>query len=102
MKNGEYESFSHEELMSKWTPRQTERLILYYENEKDPDRLARVFNRSRSGIIRKLKNLGIYKPISFKKTMKDYRRELEEILGVQFVGNNLYRKDNLKLILDKI
>ena len=80
-----------------WNDEQEAELTrLYLEEEiKDVHELAAIFEKGYRSVISKLVQLKIYeKP--------ELDEELEEILGVEVVGTNLNKKENLSKLLEAI
>ena len=79
---------------------------LYLEEEiKDVHELAAIFEKGYRSVISKLVQLKIYEKPELEEeslTVKVMLRELEEILGVEVIGTNLNKKENLSKLLEAI
>ena len=92
-----------------WNDEQEQELIrIYTENgQKDVHKLAEHFSKGYRSVISKLVQLKIYEKPELDEedkslTVKVMLRELEEILGVEVVGTNLNKKENLSKLLEAI
>ena len=92
-----------------WNDEQEAELTrLYLEEEiKDVHELAAIFEKGYRSVISKLVQLKIYEKPELDEedkslTVKVMLRELEEILGVEVVGTNLNKKENLSKLLEAI
>ena len=92
-----------------WSDEQEVELIRMYteEGHKDVHELAKHFSKGYRSVISKLVQLKIYeKPEihdeSKSSTVKVMLRELEDILGIEVMGTNLNKKENLNSLLNAI
>lgn len=77
------------------------------ENIKDVHRLATHFGKGYRSVISKLVQLKIYEKPEIheedrSQTVKVMLRELEELLGLEVLGTNLNKKENLSKLLEAI
>ena len=89
-----------------WSDEQEAELIKLYSEKgvKDVYELANIFDKGYRSVISKLVQLKIYeKPEihdeSKSLTGKVMLRELEDILGIEVMGTNLNKKENLNTLL---
>ena len=92
-----------------WNDEQEAELTrLYLEEEiKDVHELGSIFEKGYRSVISKLVQLKIYEKPELDEedkslTVKVMLRKLEEILGVEVVGTNLNKKENLSKLLEAI
>ena len=92
-----------------WNDEQEAELTRLYLKEeiKDVHELASIFEKGYRSVISKLVQLKIYEKPELDEedkslTVKVMLRELEEILGVEVVGTNLNKKENLNKLLEAI
>lgn len=83
-----------------------ELIKLYTEEGKTVEYLAEYFGKNNRSIISKLVKLRIYKKVEQdkapKRSVKHMIQELEHILDIQLDTINIYKKQNLEIIVDAI
>jgi len=92
-----------------WSDEQEAELIKLYTEEgiKDVYELATIFEKGYRSVISKLVQLKIYEKPQVEEenkslTVKVMLRELEDILGIEVLGTNLNKKENLHKLLEAI
>lgn len=89
-----------------WEPDEEEELLkLYCDNQWTVNDLAEYYGKNTRSIISKLVKMKVYvKPDAKKnkRSVKHMIQELETLLNIELDSVNIYKKQNLELIVDAI